>query len=234
MARWAGQSAARCPSSGRTAAHGVSAGDRPGPDADFHIHDWSVIERLCGERRHRAGRGFHSRGLGYERSRNPHRVLPPQPRRTRRLRTRQPAAQAGVRDPQHAGPPQQSGRGARRNIEAHYDVGNDFYALWLDETMTYSSALYEADESLADAQRRKYARILSKLGRPSSACLRSAAAGADLAQQAVDQGHAVTGSTISPSQHRFATHIGSAARPKSGSRTIERRAGRSMRSSPSR
>src|SRR5215467_10214798 len=40
--------------------------------------------------------------------------------------------------------------GSRRNIEAHYDVGNDFYALWLDETMTYSSALFDgAQPSLA-------------------------------------------------------------------------------------
>ncbi len=47
--------------------------------------------------------------------------------------------------------------GARRNITAHYDLGNDFYRLWLDETMTYSSAVFESgDQSLADAQRNKY------------------------------------------------------------------------------
>jgi len=47
--------------------------------------------------------------------------------------------------------------GSRRNIRAHYDLGNDFYQLWLDETMTYSSALFESgEESLADAQRNKY------------------------------------------------------------------------------
>ena len=51
------------------------------------------------------------------------------------------------------------GRSAR-NIAAHYDLGNDFYRLFLDETMTYSSAVFESpDESLADAQRNKYRRI---------------------------------------------------------------------------
>jgi cyclopropane-fatty-acyl-phospholipid synthase len=46
---------------------------------------------------------------------------------------------------------------ARRNIAAHYDLGNDFYRLWLDESMTYSSAVFaSSDQSLADAQRNKY------------------------------------------------------------------------------
>ena len=53
--------------------------------------------------------------------------------------------------------------GSRRNITAHYDLGNEFYGLWLDETMTYSSALFESpDQSLADAQRAKY-RAIAKL-----------------------------------------------------------------------
>lgn len=48
-------------------------------------------------------------------------------------------------------------RGSRRNIAAHYDLGNDFFRLFLDETMTYSSAVFEsAEQSLADAQRNKY------------------------------------------------------------------------------
>ena len=55
--------------------------------------------------------------------------------------------------------------GSRRNIAAHYDLGNDFYRLWLDETMTYSSALFESpEESLADAQRSKYRRMAELAG----------------------------------------------------------------------
>ncbi|MDB5569777.1 MAG: SAM-dependent methyltransferase, partial [Hyphomicrobiales bacterium] len=52
-------------------------------------------------------------------------------------------------------------RGSRRNIVAHYDLGNDFYSRWLDESMTYSSALYAegAQETLEEAQAAKLARI---------------------------------------------------------------------------
>lgn len=53
-----------------------------------------------------------------------------------------------------------SRRGSRRNIAAHYDLGNEFYGLWLDPTMTYSAGLYTADDSdLESAQNRKYARM---------------------------------------------------------------------------
>ncbi len=55
--------------------------------------------------------------------------------------------------------------GSRRNITAHYDLGNDFYRLWLDETMTYSSAVFESPhQSLADAQRAKYRAIAERAG----------------------------------------------------------------------
>lgn len=47
--------------------------------------------------------------------------------------------------------------GAKRNIHAHYDLGNEFYALWLDATMTYSSALFrDSQQTLRDAQTEKY------------------------------------------------------------------------------
>ncbi|MEO5985929.1 MAG: cyclopropane-fatty-acyl-phospholipid synthase family protein, partial [Candidatus Limnocylindria bacterium] len=55
--------------------------------------------------------------------------------------------------------------GSRRNIAAHYDLGNEFYQLFLDETMTYSSAVFEsADDTLAEAQRTKYRRIADGAG----------------------------------------------------------------------
>ncbi len=54
--------------------------------------------------------------------------------------------------------------GSRRNIAAHYDLGNDFYRLWLDETLMYSCALFERPGlSLAEAQRAKLERICRKL-----------------------------------------------------------------------
>ncbi len=55
--------------------------------------------------------------------------------------------------------------GARRNISAHYDLGNDFFALWLDESMMYSSAMFEHQEqSLGDAQLHRLDVICKKLG----------------------------------------------------------------------
>ena len=55
--------------------------------------------------------------------------------------------------------------GARRNIETHYDLGNAFYRLFLDETMTYSCALFSRDdESLEDAQRNKWRRVADLAG----------------------------------------------------------------------
>ncbi|MEO7392797.1 MAG: class I SAM-dependent methyltransferase, partial [Ramlibacter sp.] len=56
--------------------------------------------------------------------------------------------------------------GSRKNIHAHYDLGNAFYSLWLDDTMNYSSALFGADRSqpMADAQNTKTRRALHKAG----------------------------------------------------------------------
>ena len=96
--------------------------------------------------------------------------------------------------------------GSRKNIEAHYDVGNDFYSLWLDETMTYSSAIFpKADAALADAQRAKYGRILQKLGAAKANVLEVGCGWGGFAEAAAERDHAVTGITISPAQHAFAT-----------------------------
>ena len=54
---------------------------------------------------------------------------------------------------------------AKKNIMAHYDLGNDFYKQWLDESMTYSSALFQSpDETLKQAQMNKYNRLIDQLG----------------------------------------------------------------------
>jgi len=98
-------------------------------------------------------------------------------------------------------------RGARRNIEQHYDLGNDFYALWLDPTMTYSAALFAApDEALEQAQLRKYRRILEQAGaRPGQRILEIGSGWGGLAEVAATEfGCHVTGITLSPSQLAFA------------------------------
>ncbi|MFT4743995.1 MAG: cyclopropane-fatty-acyl-phospholipid synthase [Yoonia sp.] len=95
-------------------------------------------------------------------------------------------------------------RGASRNIRAHYDVGNEFYQLWLDEGMTYSSAMFAAgDNDLHRAQNRKYDRILQRLNK--SECVLEIGCGwGGFAERAADAGHHVTGLTISPSQKGYA------------------------------
>lgn len=95
--------------------------------------------------------------------------------------------------------------GSKRNIEAHYDVGNEFYALWLDKSMTYSSALFGGTTpDLEHAQRNKYERILSRLNGES--ILEIGCGWGGFAERAVEYGHKLTGLTISPAQHRFATN----------------------------
>lgn len=98
-------------------------------------------------------------------------------------------------------------RGSRRNITAHYDLGNDFYRLWLDPTMTYSSACFEhADEPLAEAQTRKYRRILDTLGARSGQHILEIGCGwggfAEVAAR--DYGCEVRALTLSPSQRTYA------------------------------
>lgn len=98
-------------------------------------------------------------------------------------------------------------RGSRRNIEAHYDLGNDFYALWLDPSMTYSAAVFAApDESLHDAQLRKYRRILTELGaQPGHTILEVGCGWGGFAEVAATEfGCQVHGITLSPSQLAFA------------------------------
>ncbi len=95
--------------------------------------------------------------------------------------------------------------GSRRNIKAHYDVGNDFYQLWLDDSMTYSSALYDGAElSLSQAQANKYARILSKISKPNANILEIGCGWGSFAANAAHSHHNVTALTISQAQHDFA------------------------------
>ena len=95
--------------------------------------------------------------------------------------------------------------GSARNIKDHYDVGNDFYSLWLDKSMTYSSALYNGAADLYSAQQNKYERILSKFQSPRANVLEIGCGWGGFAERAAGDNHNVTGLTISPSQHKFAT-----------------------------
>ena len=98
--------------------------------------------------------------------------------------------------------------GSRRNISAHYDLGNDFYGLFLDETMTYSSAVFETpDQSLADAQRNKYRRMAERAGLSAGQHVLEIGTGwGGFALYAAGElGCRVTTITISKEQHALAT-----------------------------
>ncbi|MCU0767142.1 MAG: cyclopropane-fatty-acyl-phospholipid synthase family protein [Gammaproteobacteria bacterium] len=97
-------------------------------------------------------------------------------------------------------------RGSRRNVAAHYDLGNDFYRLWLDPGMTYSAALFaEPGEPLEQAQGRKYDAVLDRLGaRPGEHVLEIGCGWGGLAERAARRGLRVTGVTLSHAQLEYA------------------------------
>ena len=145
-------------------------------------------------------------------------LVPPPLQKLRRLAVRRhPLADEQTRD------------GARRNISRHYDLSNDFFALFLDETMTYSSALFETTgfettgfettgfettgfeaapdgtRGLVRAQRRKIDRLLdeARVG-PGSRLLEIGTGWGELAIQAGRRGATVRTVTISAAQHELA------------------------------
>jgi cyclopropane-fatty-acyl-phospholipid synthase len=95
--------------------------------------------------------------------------------------------------------------GSRRNIAAHYDLGNAFYALWLDPTMTYSSALFTAPaETLEQAQHAKNRAILDSLElRAGDRLLEVGCGWGGFAQAAARAGAQVTAITLSGEQLRY-------------------------------
>jgi len=97
--------------------------------------------------------------------------------------------------------------GSRRNIHAHYDLGNQFYELWLDRTMTYSSARFERpDQPLEEAQREKYAALARSIDLNADQSVLEIGCGwggfAEFAAKEV--GARVTGITISQAQYDYA------------------------------
>ena len=97
--------------------------------------------------------------------------------------------------------------GSRKNIHAHYDLGNAFYTLWLDPTMSYSSAWFSEGEkqSLADAQRAKISRILQSLDTKAGDHILEIGCGwGGVMEEALRSNTAITGLTLSTEQKAFA------------------------------
>jgi len=94
--------------------------------------------------------------------------------------------------------------GSRRNIHAHYDLGNSFYRLWLDETMSYSAASFDGDlgGDLVQAQQAKLRRVLEQCRiAPGQRLLEIGCGWGGLAEMALaDRGASVTGVTLSTEQ----------------------------------
>ena len=97
-------------------------------------------------------------------------------------------------------------RKARKNIAAHYDLGNDFYSAWLDRTMTYSCARFAASsDSLEEAQRRKVALLLDRLDlKPGDRLLEIGCGWGSLAIAAAQRGAEIVGLTLSREQKAWA------------------------------
>ena len=94
---------------------------------------------------------------------------------------------------------------ARDNIAAHYDLGNDFYAAWLDESMTYSAARFARGDSLEAAQARKIDVLLDRLDlKPGDRLLEIGCGWGSLAIEAAKRGAQVTGLTLSTEQKAWA------------------------------
>ncbi len=97
--------------------------------------------------------------------------------------------------------------GSKKNIQAHYDLGNAFYSRWLDATMTYSAARFERPgEALSDAQKRKYRTLCESMGlAPDHHVLEIGCGWGGFAEFAAkDVGAKVTAITISEEQFKFA------------------------------
>ena len=96
---------------------------------------------------------------------------------------------------------------AKKNIQYHYDLGNDFYKLWLDKTMTYSSAIFKGEkEDLQEAQENKYQTLIDNLNiKPHHKVLEIGCGWGGFAEYAAKNvGGSIKGITISPNQLKFA------------------------------
>lgn len=95
--------------------------------------------------------------------------------------------------------------GSQKNIHAHYDLGNEFYKIWLDSSMTYSSALFDkSTQNLLEAQKNKYEKILNQLNLKEGDHILEVGCGwGGFMECAAERGIKVTGITISKEQYEF-------------------------------
>ncbi len=183
----------------------VRTGHLPGPDATIQIRRWRTLARILTGGDIGFAEGYVA---GDWTSPDPVAVIRVAARNTDELRravrgSRLVRSVDRIRHLLNAN----SRRGSRRNIEAHYDLGNDFYRRWLDGTMLYSSALFdETTPSLEAAQARKLDRIAELLALDGGESVLEIGCGwgALAAHLADRRAGRVTGITLSPSQLAWA------------------------------
>ena len=191
-------------------------GKAPGPDAEVTLNNWKLPAPRLRRRHDRRCRILYRRRLGKPRRHQLPRAVRRQCR-GRRDGRRQRQLDHGDR-PAH--PPlaerRTPARGSRKNISAHYDLGNAFYKEWLDPTMTYSSALFSTGANdLESAQTAKYRALARDLGiGPGDHVLEIGCGWGGFAEFAAREiGCRVTGLTISQEQHDFAVAAHRQGRP---------------------
>jgi cyclopropane-fatty-acyl-phospholipid synthase len=183
----------------------VTAGAAPGPQAVLHLHRWRAVRRALlggalGLAEAYLDGDWDSPDIASVIEFGAHL------QRAGHLKRRPSLPQRWLDRLRHRGNANTRAK-ARANIAAHYDLGNTFYQQWLDETLTYSSAIFErAGQPLDEAQHNKYRRLLALLAPPPDGRLLEIGCGwgqfACLA--AKEAGVKVTAITLSKEQHDFA------------------------------
>ena len=181
-----------------------AGGKTPGPNARFHIQDWDVIRRVMARGDIGLGEEFIAGSWETDNVENLISLFLLNLDHLEKFSDGNLINRLGFVI-HNALVRRNSIAGSERNIKAHYDVGNDFYSLWLDKSMTYSSALYRNTDALYEAQQNKYDRILSKFDKAKANVLEIGCGWGGFAERAAGADHHVTGLTISPSQHKFAS-----------------------------
>ncbi len=181
------------------------AGTAPGPDGRLVVHDFHFVSRVLASADIGLGEGFMAGEWDTPDLSTLLEALTLNFDHLERLVNGNPFIRA-VNVLSHA-LNRNSRKGARRNIHAHYDLGNAFYSRWLDPSMTYSAARFERPgQPLDEAQRHKYATLAQEIGLSTGRHVLEIGCGwggfAEFAAREI--GARVTGITISRAQHEFA------------------------------
>jgi len=181
-------------------------GATPGPEARLIVHDYDFIKRTISNGTIGFGEGYMAGEWDTPDLSVLLEVLASNYARFEKVSFGTPFM-AALNVMEHAFHRANSRSGSKKNIQAHYDLGNAFYSRWLDSTMTYSAARFERPgEALSEAQKRKYRTLCESMDlKPDHHVLEIGCGWGGFAEFAAkDVGAKVTAITISEEQFRFA------------------------------